>query len=87
MTQNYHNNLNKNLMFFVIKKKRIYAQILNETSYFQVIVFNILYFGFRCIMKWSQFLDTLLACKILVIQALSIYTRLYKTRASMDRSS
>ena len=42
MTQNYHNNLNKNLMFFVIKKTGIYAQILNETSYFQVIVFNIL---------------------------------------------
>ena len=34
----------------------------------QVFVFNLLYFGFRCIMKWSEFSDTLLVREILVIE-------------------
>ena len=34
----------------------------------QVFVFNFLYFGFRCNMRWSEFLDTLLVREILVIE-------------------
>ena len=34
----------------------------------QDFVFNFLYFGFRCIMKWSEFWDTLLVREILVIE-------------------
>ena len=34
----------------------------------QDFLFNFLYFGFRCIMKWSEFWDTLLVREILVIE-------------------
>ena len=56
MTQNCHNNLSKQLFnVFCYEKDR------NLRSNF-----NILYFGFRSIMKWSEYLDTLLLREILV---------------------
>ena len=34
----------------------------------QVFVFNFSYFGFRCIMKWSEFSDTVLVREIKMIE-------------------
>ena len=53
------------------QEEGICVQILIETNYdsFTIFFFNFLYFGFRCIMKWSEFSDTLLVCEILVFES------------------
>ena len=74
MIQNYHNNLNKKLFnvfwnekdrskIFVFKFWLRKVMILS-----QVFVFSFLYVVFRCIMKWSEFFDSLLVREILVIE-------------------
>ena len=74
MTQNYHSNLKKELFNIFWNEKdrnkefvfRFWLRKIMILS--QDFVFNFLYFGFRCIMKWSVFSDTLLVREILVIE-------------------
>ena len=56
----------KNCLFFEMQKTG--ASNLCSNFDWERFIFNFLYFGFRCIMKWSEFSDTLFACDILVIE-------------------